>query len=123
MPAFTPEQEWQRQQQLEQEAYSRWLQVQSLAMQVANQTWQNQAQGIQNANAVSGARQSRAGTRYGLGNDIAGMQLRQDQGKTDIAQQALANQRYGFNLDLDLAQQRNRELPGYGTRAAQMFRV
>jgi hypothetical protein len=121
-PAWTPEQQWQNDQRDQQDAYNRWLQAQSLGMQLAGQQYQNAAQGVQNANTISSARQSRAGTRYGLGNDVAGMDLRIAQALTDLAQQGLANHRYGFNLDLDLAQILNREQPGYGSRAAALFR-
>jgi hypothetical protein len=121
-PNWTPEELWQQDQRDQQDAYNRWIQSQSLGLQLAGQQYQNQAQGVQNANAVSQARQSRASTRYGLGNDVAGMDLRLAQALTDLAQQGLANHRYGFNLDLDLAQTLNREQPGYASRAAALFR-
>jgi hypothetical protein len=47
-PAWTPEQQWQNDQRDQQDAYNRWLQAQSLGMQLAGQQYQNAAQGVQN---------------------------------------------------------------------------
>lgn len=123
---YSPEQRRDREErdleQAQRDAYSRWLTEQSLALQLAGQAYQNQAQGIYNRNQLSQAEQSRAATRYGLGQDILSTQQAIERGKTDLAQQRLSNIRYGYTLQRDLNRAKNQERTGIGTRAASMFR-
>lgn len=119
---YSPEDARRRAEQEEQEAYSRWVQSQSLGLQLAGQKQQNLAQRVYNANTLAQAAQSAAASGYGLGRDRAGARLAVAAGETDLAQQAQANRRYGFGLRRDIAQQRSRPQPGYGSRAASLFR-
>jgi hypothetical protein len=125
-----------RAEQEAQDAYNRYMQSLSLGVQLAGQQYQNQSQNVYNANQIGGAQQQLASIGYGLGQDLSQQKLALGRGQVDLAQllvqaaalknahaqQAEANRRYGFNLDLDLGRARGQERAGLGSRAQSMFR-